>query len=331
MTWGFVAAGAITVIGGVINANASKKASNAQLGAAQDANATTLAMYNTNRNDAAPYRNTGYQALNALNQGLGLPGVYEGSQPLDYDAWLAQQPAAVSAPAPAPAQKKHHGLLGTLLNPTRSLQAIVDPVGATIGATKDVYGAVKGAGGTPGTGAVDQHAAYADYVKNFTPAPRPESGTATGDFNRDFTLADFEKDPGYEFRRTEGQRGVESSAAARGGLLSGGALKGIDRYNQDYASGEYSNAYNRFNNDRTTRFNRLAALAGTGQTAVTNTGVLGTNAANNIANTTLEAGNARASGYVGQANAVNGGLQTLGNYYLNRQYGYMPPPRAVSG
>lgn len=150
-----------------------------------------------------------------------------------------------------------------------------------------------------------------------------------GDFNRDFTIADFQKDPGLEFRRTEGQRGVESSAAARGGLLSGGALKGIDRYNQDYASGEYSNAYNRFNNDRTTRFNRLSSIAGTGQTAVNTTGVLGANVANNIAQNTLEAGNARASGYVGQANAINQTATTLGNYYLNRQYGYQPPPRAT--
>lgn len=152
-----------------------------------------------------------------------------------------------------------------------------------------------------------------------------------GDFNRDFAIADFEKDPGYEFRRAEGQRGVESSAAARGGLLSGGALKGIDRYNQDYASGEYSNAYNRFNNDRTTRFNRLSSIAGTGQTAVNTTGILGANAANNIAQNTLEAGNARASGYVGQANAINQTATTLGNYYLNRQYGYQPAPRATLG
>ena len=55
----------------------------------------------------------------------------------------------------------------------------------------------------------------------------------------------MENDPGYEFRRVEGQRGIESSAAARGSILSGGTLKAIDRYNQDYASNEFQNVYNR--------------------------------------------------------------------------------------
>ena len=89
-----------------------------------------------------------------------------------------------------------------------------------------------------------------------------------GDFNRDFTLADFTKDPGYDFRMKEGQRGLDSSAAARGGALSGGAIKASERYSQDYASGEYQNAYNRFNADRTARFNRLSSLAGVGQTGL---------------------------------------------------------------
>ena len=49
-------------------------------------------------------------------------------------------------------------------------------------------------------------------------------------------MSDFTRDPGYQFRQQEGQRGVENSAAARGGILSGGALKAISRYNQDFAS-----------------------------------------------------------------------------------------------
>ena len=51
--------------------------------------------------------------------------------------------------------------------------------------------------------------------------------------------------PSYEFRRKEGMRGVESSAAARGTLLTGGTLRDVLRYNQDYASTEYGRAYER--------------------------------------------------------------------------------------
>lgn len=141
-----------------------------------------------------------------------------------------------------------------------------------------------------------------------------------GDFNRDFTLAEFTKDPGYDFRQQQGQRGLEASAAARGGVLSGAALKGIDRYNQDYASGEYQNAYNRFNNDRTQRFNRLASLAGVGQTATRDVAQQGAQVASNVAQNQIGAGNAQASSYVGQGNAVSGAAQTLGNFAMNKYY-----------
>lgn len=140
-----------------------------------------------------------------------------------------------------------------------------------------------------------------------------------GQFDRKFTLADFNKDPGYQFRMDEGQRGIEAGAAARGGVLNGGTLKALTRYGQDFASGEYNNVYNRFNNDQTTRFNRLSSLAGTGQTATRDVATMGTQVAGNIANNQIGAGNARASGYVGTANAVNSGVQTLGNWYVQNQ------------
>lgn len=146
-----------------------------------------------------------------------------------------------------------------------------------------------------------------------------------GEFNRNFTLGDFNRDPGAEFRRSEGQRGLESSASARGGILSGGALKAISRYNSDVASQEYGAAYNRFNNDLTTRFNRLSSLAGTGQTA-TNTGIADGNnfignrqtGVNNIASNNNAAANATASSYVNTANAIGGAANNVGSFFALR-------------
>lgn len=143
---------------------------------------------------------------------------------------------------------------------------------------------------------------------------------AGGEFNRNFTMADFNADPGYQFRMDQGSKALQASAAARGGLLSGGTLKSLDRYGQDYASNEYGNAYNRFNNDQTTRFNRLSSIAGLGQTSVGQTSAAGANAANQIGSNTIGAGNAQAAGYVGQANAVNNGISSLGNFYMQQQY-----------
>lgn len=153
-----------------------------------------------------------------------------------------------------------------------------------------------------------------------------------GEFNRNFAMSDFVKDPGYAFRQQQGQQGLERSAAARGGALSGGAIKDALRYNQDYASGEYSKAYDRYNNDLTTRYNRLSSLAGTGQTSTAQTGALGTQVAGQIGENTMQAGNARASGYVGTANAINNGAQTIGNYFMTQQMmkNSTPPPRTGS-
>lgn len=148
------------------------------------------------------------------------------------------------------------------------------------------------------------------------------TGTADGgDFNRDFTAADFVKDPGYQFRMDEGRNAVEGSRAASTGIQNGRTLAELTRYGQNYASGEYSNAYNRFNNDRTTRFNRLGSIAGIGQTA-TNTGVAaGSNSVNNISDLTLEQANAKAAGRIGEANAYTSGAESLANFWRNRKYG----------
>lgn len=156
------------------------------------------------------------------------------------------------------------------------------------------------------------------------------AGTANGgEFNRNFTMSDFNADPGYQFRMDQGSRALQASAAARGGLLSGGTLKALNRYGQDYASNEYSNAYNRYNNDQTTRFNRLSSIAGVGQTANAQTGAAGANAANQISSAQLGAGNAQAANYIGQANAINNTASSLGNFYLQQKYA--TPVAASSG
>jgi hypothetical protein len=133
-----------------------------------------------------------------------------------------------------------------------------------------------------------------------------------GKYGRDFGTADFEADPGYAFRQSEGMKALERSAAARGNLLSGSTMKGIQRFGQDLASQEYTNAFNRYQVNRSNQLNPLQSLMGAGQSATNvQTGVqgqLGQNQATNLYN----AGAARASGYVGSANALGGALSSIG-------------------
>jgi len=116
----------------------------------------------------------------------------------------------------------------------------------------------------------------------------------------DNALSNFTATPGYQFRLNEGNRAIERSAAARGGALSGPALKGMERFTQDYASNEYGNY-----------LNRLSSLAGVGQTATNQISGYGQTNAANQATAAQNAGTARASGYTNQAGIINQGLQNF--------------------
>lgn len=116
---------------------------------------------------------------------------------------------------------------------------------------------------------------------------------------------DFYEDPGYQFRRTEGERSLTRNAAARGSVLSGAQLKSMERYNQDYASNEYNNFLNRYYQS----LNPYQSLAGLGQTGVANQNAVGVQYANMMGNTAIQGGNAAAAGYINQANAWMNGIQ----------------------
>jgi hypothetical protein len=144
------------------------------------------------------------------------------------------------------------------------------------------------------------------------------AGTAPGgEFTKNFTPADLTAgmDPGYAFRLSEGNKALNASAAARGGLISGNALKAAQTYGQEMGSQEYQNAFNRYQTNRANRLNPLQSLAGIGQSSINTTGAMGTNYANTAGGNITGAGNASASGTVGAANAVMGGVSGLSNLY----------------
>jgi len=70
----------------------------------------------------------------------------------------------------------------------------------------------------------------------------------------------WQTDPGYLFRLSEGQKVLENSAAARGGLLSGQTGKALQQYGQNFASNEFGNIYDRYNRAYADAFNRQGGL-----------------------------------------------------------------------
>lgn len=306
MSYGMVAAGGMALIGGMMSADAAKSASNSQVGAANNATALQKQMFDKQLELQKPFRDTGLSANNRLAYLLGLPS-NDGTSPgggssgLSYDQIRAE------------------------LSPQFTRQedyTVPIPIG--------YYGDGEGTnfGQRQTRTVVDQNGleqAVSDRMRQSAQEQaalgmaQVGGGSGFGSLMRDFSMADFEADPGYAFRQSEGMKGIESSAAARGGLLSGGALKGIQRFGQDLASQEYGNAYQRFNANQTNKYNRLAGIVNTGQGAtnqVSNAaGQFGQQAGSNM----IGAGNAQAAGIVGSANAINGAIGQGTSIYQQNQ------------
>lgn len=146
-------------------------------------------------------------------------------------------------------------------------------------------------------------------------------GLADGSLTRGFGASDFNADPGYAFRKQQGMDGIQSSAAASGGLLSGATLKALNGYNSDLASQEYQNAYNRFSNDQSNAFNRLATTAGMGQSAANNMSNMTYNNVSNVAGNQTSLSQLLSQGLLGSASAnaqgVFGSADALANAGVN--------------
>lgn len=127
---------------------------------------------------------------------------------------------------------------------------------------------------------------------------------------------EYTESPGYEFRTAEGEKAIERSAAAKGGLFSGRTGKELTRFGQDYATADYQNFLDNYYKSLTP----YQSLAGVGQTTASQNAANGNAVAANIAGNTINAGNAAASGYINQANAVTGAANSGVNNYLLWKY-----------
>lgn len=194
------------------------------------------------------------------------------------------------------------------------------PVGAIIGGVASIGSALLGsraAGKAADAQAQSGEAAIAEQRRQFDlsrsdMAPYREAGQQAIGSLSDMLQPGYDHttSPGYQFRLDEGNRAIENSAAAKGLLLSGGNLKDIIGYSQGMAADDF---------DR--QFNRTASVAQGGQQVGMGLAQLGQQSANNIGNTMMGIGNARASGYMGAANAWSQGLGNLAQLGMSGAFG----------
>ena len=121
----------------------------------------------------------------------------------------------------------------------------------------------------------------------------------------------FEESPGYQIRLREGANTLNRFAASRGTLRSGAQDKALIRYGQDYATNEYDMFLNRYYQS----LNPWFTMAGMGQVSVNTGGNQATAVGQSIGQNMMAAGNARASSYINQANAMKGSSNSLSEIY----------------
>jgi hypothetical protein len=302
--------GAATIGGSLISASAAGKAANTQADAANRAAELQREQFERSVELQEPFRQAGMLGQNRLMTllGLGGEGQYDDTA---YNKALADYNARLSAIDPTQVMSGGGGGGGYVTSG---------------GGESDSMGYYQegGGGGTFNQSGYD--AARAGLVAPDREKFRLTGGNAADPMFGKYATAEYTPemfakgmDPGYQFRLSEGMKGLERSAAARGGLLSGGTLKGIQRYGQDMASQEYTNAFNRYQAERTGTLNPFQAMAGQGQSTANTLSNLGMNYANQAGEAYQGAANARASGYVGQGNAINQGISGLSNMYFQNR------------
>lgn len=122
--------------------------------------------------------------------------------------------------------------------------------------------------------------------------------------------SDFTASPGYDWRLSQGLKAIDRKMSSRGLLNGRPAVEAEQRFGEGLASSEFENYAN-----------HLAGIAGVGQAATNTTVQAGENAANNISNGLIQAGNARASSYANIGSAINGTVNNMASAYLYGQGG----------
>ena len=118
----------------------------------------------------------------------------------------------------------------------------------------------------------------------------------------------YKASTGYQSRLDEGNRSVERSAAARGGLNSGRTLKELTRFGQNYATNDFNDYYGKLQTVGGVRGGAASQNASTAINTGQSIGNYLTQQGNATANGITQAGNAWASGIQGVGQALGGAI-----------------------
>lgn len=315
----FWVAGAV-VVGGLassaMSASAAGSAADAQANAAANAQGISQQQYQDTVNRNAPFTQSGYGALSALDWGLGIGPQTADGQPV---GGTGQMPNGID-----PSSGYRIGAGGGISQgiPGGSGSLSGSQTGRTPRYQMGGNGTVLSTGdngfslagpnmtGSQGMGPVGGSGLPINTGGSAgAPGGGQTGGLGYGSLTKAFDTSDWQKlSPAYNFQLRQGQQGVMNADAAGAGALSGSAQKDLIDYNQSAANTSFNNAFNQYQTQQGNIFSRLSGIAQMGQSSANNTGQQGTALAGQAAQSATNIGTAQAGGMVGAANAWSGGI-----------------------
>ena len=305
------------IIGGMMQQDAAESASQIQQQGQADAIAEQRRQYDTTRMDLAPWRDTGSAAVYRLGdllglQGGGTPGT--GGLTLDQIANQLRSSGAFTIAPQAPQQQ----MRGTPMYPASTSEANSEWVYRYPDGSMGLTEYKQAAAPAP---TIDEAALMAEAQRRFAAQQQSQAGTGgSGPFGpgallQPFTGKDLYNEPGYQFGLEQMTKGLENQARARGMYYSPATVKELLRYGTDYAGTKFNDAFNRDMSQKTSAYNMLSGVAGTGQTAANTVANAGMNMANTVGGLITSGANARGAAGIAGANAFGSGIgQGVQNY-----------------
>lgn len=305
MPVGAIIGGVASVAGGLLSASAQKKAASkaadTSLAVAEKNNALQREIYGENKAILNPFVTRGNEAGAAINALLGISGTGQQSS-------------------------------GPQINPGYSGSL----AGGNGGVTVTPNGSIMTGGESPG---IQPGGAPRRFIGNLVnrlqgggvqtnpagppPVPVPVNPGApppiAGQTPYQNAFQNYLNSTGYQFQVDQGNKGINQGYAARGSLQSGAALKALQTYGQNTATGFFKDYLGLLSNQQGVGLSGASAVAGVGQNFANSVGANNTNAGNAAANAYLAQGNANANLYGNIAGAIGGVANAFGSSY--RPYG----------
>lgn len=338
MTWGFVAIGGATLGAALISNDASSSAAKGQQQATQSGINEQARQFNLTQSQTGPYRDAGTSAISFLRSQMGIgPGTAASMGGQDWKSALKQ---AYQDSFPGGGNPNVltalYGVIDKASSPSDDSggESPLQFARRTGIPTPSNLGSIITASQQPAASAAPGAAPGAAAPGATGPVPTPGPGTAApggaapGDgasspLLRNFSISDFWNDPvvqaSYQSGLDLGTKALKNAAPLTTGLDSGAAMKELTKFGTDYTGNMAAGSQQRFIGDQSNQFNRLAAMAGIGQTGIAQTSGVGVNTANNTSNLLTSNANAQGAAKIAGANTFGTGVNSVANYWNQQQ------------